>query len=113
MNKELAKEVFDLLETEFKSEPSSAAFELAYQARIAIDRIRFAIRQSENLLAPSAPGREASLQLMDALDRLQSAEFHFQRSFRRPIPFGSPASGEMSSDPKRPSVVERQEVNHA
>ena len=113
MNQELANEVFDLLEREFKSESSSPAFELAYQARIAIDRIRFVIRQTENLLSQSAPGREAGLQLLDALDRLQSAESHFQRMFRKPIRSAQSASSEMSTDHKRPLAVERQEVKHA
>ncbi len=113
MNQELAKEVFELIETEFKSESSGPAFELAYQARIAIDRIRFVIRQTENLLSQSVPGREAGLQLLDALDRLQSAESHFQRLFRKPIRSAQSASSEMSPDHKRPLAVERQEVKHA
>jgi hypothetical protein len=113
MNKELAKEVFDLLETEFKFESSSPAFELAYQARIAIDRIRFVIRQTESLLSQSAPGREAGLQLLDALDRLQSAESHFQRLFRKPVLPGQAVSSEMNIDHKRPLTVERLEVKHA
>ena len=62
------------------------SFELAYQARIAIDRIRFAIRQGE-AIAPDHPVLvEARMQLMDALDRLENAERHFQENFRRSLP---------------------------
>ena len=58
------------------------AFELAYQARVAIDRIRFAIRQGE-AVAPEHPVLvEARMQLLDALDRLENAERHFQENFR-------------------------------
>jgi hypothetical protein len=53
-------------------------FELAYQVRVAIDCIRFAIKATEQ----SSERPEASLQLLDALDRLQSAEISFQRTFR-------------------------------
>jgi hypothetical protein len=58
------------------------SFELAYQARVAIDRIRFAIRQGE-AVAPAHPVLvETRMQLLDALDRLESAERHFQEHFR-------------------------------
>lgn len=52
-------------------------FELAYQAKIAVERIRFAIRQIEGGSNPEL--RDAAFQLTDALDRLQSADRHFQR----------------------------------
>jgi hypothetical protein len=58
--------------------PSPIHFEMAYQARVAIDRIKFAIRHVE-LCVPSSPQvREAGLQLLDALDRLQAVEQRFQ-----------------------------------
>ncbi len=58
------------------------SFELAYQARVAMDRIRFAIRQGE-AVAPEHPVLiETRMQLLDALDRLESAERHFQEHFR-------------------------------
>lgn len=66
----------DLLET---IDGSKASFELAYQSKIAIERIRFAIRQLE-AHRREGPVREACLQLLDALDRLQSAEARFQKS---------------------------------
>ncbi len=61
---------------------SGPSFELAYQARVAIDRIRFAIRQGETV-APEHPVLVGTrMQLLDALDRLESAERHFQEHFR-------------------------------
>lgn len=59
-----------------------SSFELAYQARVAIDRIRFAIRQGEAIMPNRPVLIEARMQLLDALDRLESAERHFQEHFR-------------------------------
>jgi hypothetical protein len=63
-------------------------FELAYQVRVAIDCIRFAIKATEqsieepNEVREASLRQEANLQLLDALDRLQSAERRFQGRFR-------------------------------
>ena len=63
-------------------------FELAYQVRVAIDCIRFAIKATDQSVAEPNEVREASLlheanlQLLDALDRLQSSERRFQGRFR-------------------------------
>jgi hypothetical protein len=38
-------------------------FEMAYQARVAIDRIKSAIKHAERLAVPSIHVREADLQL--------------------------------------------------
>jgi hypothetical protein len=42
-------------------------FEMAYQARIAIDRIRFAIRHTEQVAPRTDPMRDVDFQLLDAL----------------------------------------------
>jgi len=69
-------------------ETPRAEFELAYQVRVAIDCIRFAVKATEQSVEEPNEVREASLrqeanfQLIDALDRLQSAEINFQRKFR-------------------------------
>jgi hypothetical protein len=81
MSSTLAREVFDLIEAA-SSRSSSAQFELAYQARVAIDDIRFAIRLTEEASTADAQVREAQLQLLDALDRLEAADRTFQRCFR-------------------------------
>lgn len=63
-------------------------FELAYQVRVAIDCIRFAVKVTEqsveepNQVRQASLRQEANIQLLDALDRLQSAERRFQVRFR-------------------------------
>jgi hypothetical protein len=61
---------------------TASEFEFAYQARIAVERIRFAIRQTDQLAANQPVLQEVGMQLLDALDRLETAERHFQENFR-------------------------------
>jgi hypothetical protein len=79
---ELARKAFSIVETEILGQPSAAEFEMAYQARVAADRIRFAIKQLEQSNSSPSLVSEASLQLADALDRLETADRHFQERFR-------------------------------
>jgi len=58
-------------------------FEMAYQAKVASDRIRFAVRHIDRYQNHSNELREVNLQLLDALDRLESAERKFQACFHR------------------------------
>jgi hypothetical protein len=83
MKSEILKEFVTMIETNAQLRPSAQEFEMAYQVRIAMDRIRFAIKATE---APTeqAQLREAGLQLLDALDRLQAAELRFQKRWRNP-----------------------------
>jgi len=66
----------------------SGEFELAYQVRVTIDCIRFAVKATEqsvkepNGVRQANLRQEANLQPLDALDRLQSAERRFQIRFR-------------------------------
>jgi hypothetical protein len=53
-------------------------FEMAYQSRVAMDRIRFAIKQTECENLNAGMLQEIGLQLLDALERLETAERHFQ-----------------------------------
>jgi hypothetical protein len=74
-------------------------FEMAYQARVAVEKIRFAIRQTEQIAGHTDRAHEVGLQLLDALDRLESIDRRFQVRSRFPqrcerpngnrIPFGS------------------------
>jgi hypothetical protein len=58
---------------------STSEFEKAYQIRVAIDRIRFAIKATERSAKERSELQQASLvELLEALDRLQSAERSFQ-----------------------------------
>jgi hypothetical protein len=69
-------------EDEVSRRPSGIEFEFAYQARVAVDCIRFAIKVMEGSSKNSDELQQANLQLLDALDRLQLAERSFQRRFR-------------------------------
>lgn len=79
---ELAREVFSIVEAKILGRPSPVEFEMAYQARMAIERIRFAIKQIDQSTQNKNLSFEAVLQLADALDRLESADHHFQKRFR-------------------------------
>src|SRR5215471_3051175 len=67
-----------------RNRPSPIEFEMAYQVRVAIDRIKFAIKHCEEFGPRTEQRREVGLQLLDALDRLESAERNFQRRFHVP-----------------------------
>lgn len=67
---ELAREVFAIVEARVQSARSPLQFEMAYQARIAMDQIRFEIRQIEQHMPNGPVASETSLQLADALERL-------------------------------------------
>jgi type IV secretion system protein VirB10 len=51
------------LEAEVRSRPSALEFEMAYQARVAIDRIKFAIKHAEQFKKPCIHMREVGLQV--------------------------------------------------
>lgn len=68
-----------------RGRPSPIEFEMAYQARIAIDRIRFAIKHTEQSGLHSDEMREAGLQLLDALERLETVDRRFQDRSRNEV----------------------------
>jgi hypothetical protein len=82
MNSEVMREILQIIETKAQSRPTRMEFELAYQARVAMDRIRFAIKHTEQFAPRTDQMQEAGLQLLDALERLESADRSFQRRFR-------------------------------
>jgi hypothetical protein len=71
-------ELSRLIGTEVRSRVSPAEFEMAYQARVAMDRIRFAIKHTEQFGQPCETLKEVALQLLDALQRLENADRQFQ-----------------------------------
>jgi hypothetical protein len=87
MKSELAEEIFELIEARSQARPTPTEFEMAYQARVAMDRIRFAIKHTEQFGPQTEPMREAGLQLLDALQRLETADRRFQKRSR--VPMGS------------------------
>ncbi len=78
MKTDLDNEVFAIVEAKVRSTPSPIEFEFAYQVRVAIDCIRFAIHHVEKFAKPCDQMREAGLQLLDALDRLHAVDRRFQ-----------------------------------
>lgn len=87
MSSEAIREVLQIIDAKPQSRPTPMEFELAYQARVAMDRIRFAIKHTELFAPQTDQMQEAGLQLLDALERLESAERNFQGRFR---PTGCP-----------------------
>lgn len=75
----MIQEVLEMIEVEAHSRPTPFEYELAYHARVAIDRIKFAIKHAEQFCPRSDALREAGLQLLDALGRLESVERRFQQ----------------------------------
>ena len=82
MKDELADEIRALIEARLDSCPTPMEFEMAYQGRVAIDRIRFAINHTEQFAPHTDQMRDANLQLLDALQRLESADRRFQAKSR-------------------------------
>jgi hypothetical protein len=78
MTSEAVHQILEQIETDVQSRPSASEFEMAYQARVAIDRIRFAIKHTEQFTPRTDPIREIGLQLLDALERLETVERKFQ-----------------------------------
>jgi hypothetical protein len=82
MSSEAMREVLQMIDAKAQSRPAPVEFELAYQARVAMDRIRFAIKHTEQFAPHTDPMREIGLQLLDALQRLETADRGFQERSR-------------------------------
>src|ERR1700753_4358895 len=82
MSSEAMHQILEQIEADVQSRPSPIEFEMAYQARVAIDRIKFAIKHTEQFEPRADMMREAGLQLLDALERLESVERRFQQRSR-------------------------------
>jgi hypothetical protein len=78
MRSEIMHQIVETIEAELRSRPSPLEFEMAYQGRVAMDRIKFAIKHAEQFSKPCIHMRDASLQLLDALERLESLDRRFQ-----------------------------------
>src|SRR5690242_7717185 len=82
MSSDIMHQILQTIEEEVNSRPSAIEFEMAYQARVAMDRIRFAIKHTEQFCPRSDQVRDAGLQLLDALDRLEMVDRRFQERSR-------------------------------
>ena len=61
------------------SEPTQMEFEMAYQALVAIDRIKFAIKHTEHFGPGTNPMRDAGLQLLMRFRDLKALTGGFKR----------------------------------
>src|SRR6476659_7242942 len=85
MSSKIMHQILQIIEEEMNSRPSAIEFEMAYQARIAIDRLRFAIKYTEQFCTRSDQLREVGLQLLDALERLETVDRRFQERSRKGV----------------------------
>jgi hypothetical protein len=86
-------QIFQTIEADVQSRPTAIEFEMAYQARVAIDRIKFAIKHTEQFGPRTDPIREAGLQLLDALQRLETVDRRFQERSRSGIARSAETAG--------------------
>ena len=84
MDSKITHQIRELIERKAQSRVSPTEFEMAYQARVAADRIRFAIKNTEQFAPQTDAMREVGLQLLDALQRLEGVERRFQERSRPP-----------------------------
>lgn len=82
MNSDIMSEVLPMIDGDVQSWPTAMEFELAYQARVAMDCISFAIKHADQFGEGTEQMQEAGLQLLDALQRLETAERRFQELSR-------------------------------
>ena len=82
MNSEIMSDILPVIDAKVQFWPTAMEFELAYQARVAMDRIRFAIKHADQFGQRKDQMQEAGLQLLDALQRLETAERRFQERSR-------------------------------
>jgi hypothetical protein len=78
MDSEMMHQIVELIEFDAHARPSPIEFEMAYQARVTMDRIRFAIKQTEQFGPHTDQMREAGIQLLEALQRLEKVDRRFQ-----------------------------------
>ena len=78
MKSEIMRQIVEAIEADVQSRPSAMEFEMAYQVRVAVERIRFAIRHTDQFGKPCDAMRDAGMQLLDALQRLEALDRRFQ-----------------------------------
>ena len=78
MSAEMMQQIIELLQSHRATGPSPTEFEMAYQILVAAQQIRFAINHFEASGVDPKLTRIANLQLLEALDRLETAERQFR-----------------------------------
>lgn|SRR6185437_13476739 len=108
MNSEVVNQIRQTTDDEVNSRPSAFEFEMAYQARAAVDRIKFAIKHTEQFGARTEQMFEASLQLLDAVERLEMLDRRFQERSR----LGSRSSHAKPDQDKQTGNGRRMSIPH-
>jgi hypothetical protein len=78
MRSEIIHQNVETTNAEVRSRLSAIEFEMAYQARVAIDRIQFVIGRAEQFAQPCVHVREVGRRALDTLDRLGSLDRRLQ-----------------------------------
>ena len=78
MSLEIIRNIVEAVRGGALSAPSRLEFEVAYQVRVAIDRIKLAIIHTERFETAGDPMRVAGMELLDALQRLEALDRRFQ-----------------------------------
>jgi hypothetical protein len=99
MASETMHRIVELIESSAQSRPSPIEFEMAYQVRVAMDRIRFAIKHTEQFGPHTDPMWEAGIQLLEALQRLEVVDRRFQARSR------AGSGSQSANDEKAPRPV--------
>src|SRR5690242_4425060 len=103
--------IIALIESQCAARPTPMEFEMAYQARVAMDRIRFAIKHAEQFAPHTDQMREAGLELLDALERLESINRRFQRRSRL-APASEESANQNTGHARRSDDSEERSLNH-
>jgi hypothetical protein len=82
MSSRVTDDIKQIIDAKARAQPTPMEVELAYQARVAMDRIRFAIKHTEQFAPKANQMQETGLQLLDALQRLETTERRFQERSR-------------------------------
>ena len=77
-------QIVDAIGDQGETRPSPIEFEMAYQTRVVIDRIKFAIKHIEQFDRLCDIRHDVGLQLLDALQRLEALDRRFQERSRLP-----------------------------
>ena len=79
---EVLGEFVAMIEANAETRVCASEYEMAYQVRVALAQIRFAIKALDSTQDETGQLHHAAMQLLDAYDRLQSAEQNFQIRWR-------------------------------
>jgi hypothetical protein len=99
MNSNIMHQIVEMIESAAHSRPSPIEFEMAYQARVVMARIRFAMKHTEQFGPHTDQKWEVSIQLLEALQRLEVVDRRSQARSR------ASCGSQCANDEKAPRPV--------